>query len=59
MLYQRRVFTCPASGLKTSDINWDRAFLTPEQFSAKYAEEPECTTLSTISTLETTQTTNE
>lgn len=36
MLYQRNVFTCPAAGLKTSEKNWDRAFLTPEQFAAKY-----------------------
>lgn len=36
MLYQRRTFTCPAAPNRTSDKTWDRAFLTQEQFAAKY-----------------------
>lgn len=40
MLYLRPTFTCPAAGPKTSDKNWDRAFLTAEQFSQKYGELP-------------------
>lgn len=37
MLYQRRVFTCPASsGSSTSEMTWDRAFLSADQFAAKY-----------------------
>lgn len=41
MLYQRPKFTCPAStGTKTSEKNWDRAFLTAEQFKQKYGELP-------------------
>lgn len=38
MLYQRQTFTCPAAGAKTSGENWDRAFLTHEEFVAKYGE---------------------
>jgi hypothetical protein len=36
MLYQRGTWTCPAAGLKTSDKDWDRAFLAADQFAAKY-----------------------
>jgi len=44
MLYQRKVFTYPASsGTTTSEKNWDRAFLKPDQFQAKYGESPEST----------------
>lgn len=42
MLYQRRVFSCPASsGASTSEKNWDRAFLSREKFVEKYGEEPD------------------
>lgn len=42
MLYQRPKFTCPASsGATTSEKNWDRAFLAPSQFIAKYGESPD------------------
>jgi hypothetical protein len=42
MFYQRKVFACPASsGASTSEKNWDRAFLKPDQFIAKYGESPE------------------
>lgn len=36
MLYQRGTWTCPAKSHTTPDKNWDRAFLTPDQFAAKY-----------------------
>ena len=36
MLYQRPSFTCPAAPHRTSDKDWDRAFLSREQFAAKY-----------------------
>lgn len=36
MLYQRPKFTCPAAPHRTTDKTWDRAFLSPEQFEAKY-----------------------
>jgi hypothetical protein len=40
MLYTRKVFSCPASsGGKTTDKNWDRAFLSKEEFAAKYPSE--------------------
>ena len=39
MLYERPKFSCPAAGLKTSDENWDRAFLTKEQFEAIYGKD--------------------
>lgn len=35
MLYQRRTFTCPASK-NTSQENWDRAFLSAEEYIFKY-----------------------
>lgn len=39
MLYTRRVFSCPASsGASTSEKNWDRAFLSKEEFAFKYRE---------------------
>lgn len=39
MLYQRPKFQCPASsGKSTSDKNWDRAFLSEDEFKAKYGE---------------------
>lgn len=41
MLYTRPSFTCPAAGAKTSGENWDRAFLTHEEFVAKYGESPD------------------
>lgn len=41
MLYQRPKFQCPASsGKTTTDKNWDRAFLSADDFKAKYGEEP-------------------
>lgn len=39
-MYLRPSFTLPASGLKTSDKNWDRAFLSRDKFFEKYGEEP-------------------
>lgn len=36
MLYQRPSFTLPAKSPVTSEKNWDRAFLTEEQFESKY-----------------------
>ena len=42
MLYQRPSFSCPASsGATTSEKNWDRAFLAPDQFAEKYGESPD------------------
>lgn len=39
MLYQRPKFSCPAAGQKTSQENWDRAFLNKEQFESKYGKD--------------------
>lgn len=39
MLYQRPKFSCPAAGLKTTDKDWDRAFLSPDQFESKYGKD--------------------
>jgi hypothetical protein len=36
MQYTQKSFTLPASGNQTSQINWDRAFLSPVDFFAKY-----------------------
>lgn len=41
MLYQRSTFSCPAAGIKTTDKNWDRAFLPAGEFIAKYGESPD------------------
>lgn len=38
MQYMRPKFTLPASD-KTSDVKWDLAFLTKEEFIAKHGEE--------------------
>ncbi len=40
MLYQRRSFTLPATNT-ASQKNWDRAFMSREDFVAKYGEEPD------------------
>lgn len=40
MKYTSKTFTLPASGKWTTDINWDRAFLSPEDFFARYGESP-------------------
>lgn len=59
MKYVQRSFTLPASN-RTSQKTWDRAFLSPEAFLVKYAEEgpdageTSCTKLLTASTSETT-----
>lgn len=39
MLYQRPSFTLPAKSHKTSDKNWDRAFLSRDQFEDKYGKD--------------------
>lgn len=39
MLYQRPSFQLPAAGLNTTEKNWDRAFLTQEQFESKYGQD--------------------
>jgi hypothetical protein len=36
MLYQLGRFTLPAAGQRTTQENWDRAFLSDEEFLAKY-----------------------
>lgn len=36
MKYTAKSFTLPASSNWTTQQNWDRAFLSPEQFEAKY-----------------------
>lgn len=41
MKYLRRSFTLPASSGKTTEQKqWDLAFLSPEEFTEKYGEEP-------------------
>ncbi len=39
MLYQRPKFSCPAAGLKTTEQNWDRAFLSRKAFELKYGKD--------------------
>jgi len=41
VLYTRGTWTCPAAGLKTTDKNWDRAFLSVDEFRQKYGETPD------------------
>lgn len=41
MLYTRRTFTCPAASGNVSNKNWDRAFLSADEFIAKYGESPD------------------
>ena len=41
MLYQRPSFTLPAKSPVTSEKNWDRAFLSKEDFQAKWQESRE------------------
>lgn len=36
MLYQRSNWTLPAANPKTSQENWDRAFLSKAEFEVKY-----------------------
>ena len=38
MKYAEKSFTLPASNVGTSQINWDRAFLSTEEFAAKYPD---------------------
>lgn len=38
MLYQYKTFSCPAAGQKTTDKNWDLAFLSKEEFEARYGQ---------------------
>jgi hypothetical protein len=38
MKYTEKSFTLPASAGATTEKNWDRAFLSPESFEAKYGE---------------------
>jgi len=33
-------FTIPANNGKIAQLDWDRAFLTPEEFRRKYGTEP-------------------
>lgn len=40
MKYTAKTFTLPASSNWTSQIKWDRAFLSDEEFTAKYGPEP-------------------
>ena len=37
----RQPFTVPVNDGKISQLNWDRAFLTPEEFRAKYGAAPD------------------
>ena len=39
MLYQLGRWTCPAANSKTTDKNWDRAFLSREEFEAKHGKD--------------------
>ena len=39
MLYQFKSFTCPAAGNRTSQKDWDRAFLSTEQFEKLYGKD--------------------
>jgi hypothetical protein len=36
MLYLMPTFTCPVAGRKTSQQQWDLAFLNREEYKAKY-----------------------
>lgn len=38
MLYLRGTWTCPAANYKTTDKDWDRAFLTKEDFESRHGK---------------------
>lgn len=39
MLYKQPTFTLPACNQGVNDLNWDLAFLSKEEFIAKYGQE--------------------
>ncbi len=39
MKYTQKSFTLATTNPRTSQINWDRAFLSTEEFAAKYPNE--------------------
>lgn len=41
MRYEARTFTLPASNTRTTELHWDLATLSREQFIAKYSMTPE------------------
>lgn len=41
MKYTEKSFTLPAASETTSQKNWDRAFLTADEFLRKYGPDPE------------------
>jgi hypothetical protein len=41
MKYTEKKFTVPVAGALTSQINWDIAFLSVEEFIAKYGKSKE------------------